>query len=260
MLLRRMTEHVKAQNWTAVGLDFLIVVVGVFVGIQVSNWNEGRKELRKEDAYLARLDAEMDAIVERLEGGVLVYRQSTEAAVLLLDARRIHRGEREGRLPEDATLREAMRMLRAGRVPAGSPAAFREMVSSGELTILRSEALRDALFRYDEFAAIARDVWRTGRDEFLLGYAGVAPVFEGRVDFDVVPSLNPQEGQRESPYPDTRVRVISAFDRDRFFEDEGIDGALEIIQGANANLYEVVHMQRELALEIEPLIARERAR
>lgn len=254
MLLRRMTDHVRAQNWTAVGLDFLIVVLGVFIGIQVSNWNDGRKELRKEDAYLARLDAEMDVILERLESGILHYRQSTEAAALLLDARRIHRGEREGPLPADASLGQAMRMLRAGRVPAGTPAAFREMVSSGELTILRSEALRDALFRYDEFAAIARDVWRTGRDEFLLGYAGVAPLFEARVDFDVVPSLFPEAGPGDPLYS------VPAFHRDRFFEDAAIDGSLEIIQGANANMYEVVHMQRELARAIEPLIARERER
>ena len=40
MLLRRITEHVKAQNWTAVALDFFIVVIGVFIGIQVANWND----------------------------------------------------------------------------------------------------------------------------------------------------------------------------------------------------------------------------
>jgi len=47
MLLRRVIEHVKAQNWTAVGLDFVIVVVGVFIGIQVSNWNAQRAEADK---------------------------------------------------------------------------------------------------------------------------------------------------------------------------------------------------------------------
>lgn len=31
MLLRRITQHVKDQNWFAVGLDFLIVVVSVFI-------------------------------------------------------------------------------------------------------------------------------------------------------------------------------------------------------------------------------------
>lgn len=40
MLLQRITIHVKDQNWFAVLLDLLIVVFGVFTGIQVSNWNQ----------------------------------------------------------------------------------------------------------------------------------------------------------------------------------------------------------------------------
>jgi len=40
MLLRSITKHVKDQNWFAVGLDFFIVVVGVFIGMQVANWND----------------------------------------------------------------------------------------------------------------------------------------------------------------------------------------------------------------------------
>jgi len=42
MLFRRASEHMKSQNWTAVAIDFLIVVLGVFVAIQVSNWNDTR--------------------------------------------------------------------------------------------------------------------------------------------------------------------------------------------------------------------------
>ncbi|MBI1393579.1 MAG: hypothetical protein GC152_12625 [Alphaproteobacteria bacterium] len=42
MILRRMIEHVRTQNWTAVALDFVIVVAGVFIGIQLGNWNEAR--------------------------------------------------------------------------------------------------------------------------------------------------------------------------------------------------------------------------
>lgn len=37
MILPRVIEHVKAQNWTAVALDFIIVIVGALIGIQVSN-------------------------------------------------------------------------------------------------------------------------------------------------------------------------------------------------------------------------------
>lgn len=55
MLLRRAIEHVKAQNWTAVALDFCIVVVGVFIGIQVANWNEARKAIADERMFVQRL-------------------------------------------------------------------------------------------------------------------------------------------------------------------------------------------------------------
>lgn len=42
MILRRITKHVKDQNWFAVWLDFFIVVMGVFFGIQIGNWNDSR--------------------------------------------------------------------------------------------------------------------------------------------------------------------------------------------------------------------------
>jgi hypothetical protein len=48
-------QHVRDQNWTAIGIDFFIVVVGVFVGIQVSNWNDARVERTKERAHLGAL-------------------------------------------------------------------------------------------------------------------------------------------------------------------------------------------------------------
>ncbi len=62
MLLRHITEHVKAQNWTAVALDFMIVVVGVFIGIQVSNWNAARATETRERAYIAQLSEDVAAM------------------------------------------------------------------------------------------------------------------------------------------------------------------------------------------------------
>lgn len=48
MLLRRFSKHVEDQNWFAVALDFVIVVIGVFMGFQLNNWNEAR---RLDNAY-----------------------------------------------------------------------------------------------------------------------------------------------------------------------------------------------------------------
>lgn len=59
MLLRRLMSHFKVQNWLAVALDFGIVVIGVFVGIQVANWNEERKLAAQERSYLSQLHDEI---------------------------------------------------------------------------------------------------------------------------------------------------------------------------------------------------------
>jgi hypothetical protein len=67
LLLRRITEHVKAQNWTAVGLDFVIVVVGVFVGIQVSNWNDAQEFKGRERELLRELRSEIEKSVAATE-------------------------------------------------------------------------------------------------------------------------------------------------------------------------------------------------
>ncbi|PHS21097.1 MAG: hypothetical protein COA84_16140 [Robiginitomaculum sp.] len=59
MILRRVIKHFHNQEWTAIFLDFLIVVVGVFVGLQVQNWNDSRQEVVQEQKYYHRLHTEI---------------------------------------------------------------------------------------------------------------------------------------------------------------------------------------------------------
>ena len=61
MLLRSISKHVKEQNWFAVGLDFLIVVIGVFIGIQVANWNDSRAFKQKETELLFELKEQIES-------------------------------------------------------------------------------------------------------------------------------------------------------------------------------------------------------
>lgn len=44
MILRSITKHVRDQNWFAVGLDFVIVVVGILIAFQISNWSAARQD------------------------------------------------------------------------------------------------------------------------------------------------------------------------------------------------------------------------
>jgi hypothetical protein len=42
MLLRRVIEHVRTQNWFAVGLDFRVVVGGILVAFQITSCTDRR--------------------------------------------------------------------------------------------------------------------------------------------------------------------------------------------------------------------------
>jgi hypothetical protein len=59
MILRRLKAHVEKENWFAVFLDFAIVVIGVFIGLQVANWNETRSEDARIAAQLASFRTEL---------------------------------------------------------------------------------------------------------------------------------------------------------------------------------------------------------
>jgi len=64
MLFRRFAQHLEDQNWFAVTLDLLIVVVGIYMGLQVDAWNESRQERVMEGQYLERLLDDMDSSLD----------------------------------------------------------------------------------------------------------------------------------------------------------------------------------------------------
>lgn len=80
MILRRLTKHVEDQNWFAVGVDFLIVVVGVFIGIQVANWNDAKSERVLEQQVLVHIADDISLDRGQLANGLAMTRQNIAAA------------------------------------------------------------------------------------------------------------------------------------------------------------------------------------
>ena len=65
MILRRITKHVKDQNWTAVALDFFIVVVGILIAFQITNWSEARQDRADEAVFLADLHNDLLSVSQQ---------------------------------------------------------------------------------------------------------------------------------------------------------------------------------------------------
>jgi hypothetical protein len=55
MILRKLADAIREQHWFTVILEILIVVVGIFIGLQVDGWNEGRKNQQDIEVQLLRI-------------------------------------------------------------------------------------------------------------------------------------------------------------------------------------------------------------
>ncbi|WP_411818416.1 DUF6090 family protein [Hyphococcus sp. DH-69] len=180
MLLRRITEHVKAQNWTAVALDFVIVVVGVFIGIQVSNWNAARVDHVREARYLNNLAVEIREEVVALDEMMLAHR----VRITVIDRMLTDAGgappRREAKMSAPSNTIDVARKIPApeffpidederdyfltygilARTFNEKNSTFRTLRSTGDITILRDETL--ALDITDYYANIEDLVYFEG--------------------------------------------------------------------------------------------------
>jgi hypothetical protein len=151
MLLRRFTKHVTDQNWFAVGLDVLVVIVGIIVGLQVTEWNEARKEAEEGRYHLTSLLADIEndlhAYNELIEISSGRMERSTAAWRLLLKA---EAGEDD--LAEFQKKHFAAFYLWG---PKKKPAALSRIIDGGKLDLVPSRDIQQIIIdfdnAYDEF-------------------------------------------------------------------------------------------------------------
>ena len=68
MIPRRIAEHVQSHNWFAVAIDFVIVVVGVFVATQVGDWNSASEQKRRTSLIIEGLREDLRDAIGAQEG------------------------------------------------------------------------------------------------------------------------------------------------------------------------------------------------
>ena len=67
MIVRRIFESLRNRNVSQLAVELFIVIVGVFIGIQVSNWNEERLDRNRAHSYLERIRSDLDADIRNVQ-------------------------------------------------------------------------------------------------------------------------------------------------------------------------------------------------
>ena len=67
MILHRFVHAVRDQNWVTVVLEIIIVVVGIFIGLQVDDWNQRRLERENDQRALALFVDELQFMLKEAD-------------------------------------------------------------------------------------------------------------------------------------------------------------------------------------------------
>jgi hypothetical protein len=154
MILRRVIDHFRKQEWTAIGIDFMIVVIGVFVGIQVSNWNAERARRLADRQYLDRLHSETVELIGIREALIGPRRKNVEALATAAETIFSKGDVRPLSLMECASIHHSHVYTN----PSSELPTVTELIASGRFDSLSSQTVRRTIQRYKQGVAAAEDI------------------------------------------------------------------------------------------------------
>lgn len=217
MLLRRITKHVKDQNWFAVALDFIIVVVGILIAFQITEWNEARNTTNDERAIIAQLTIDFHAHEDLLEARVArseTLMKQTGDLVKLIQL---------GEDPEDeAYVKTLIFAATSISFRESPPASYRELLASGKLSELSDSGLRRALVEYGQVHA----KWDYA-DGFVPAQRSEDSKFRQALSFNMDQDMD-----------DLTSRVIRAYDWSKLKEAEVSVGTIRLNQYTQLNRHQ----------------------
>jgi hypothetical protein len=163
MILRRISENLRSQNWFAVAVEFVIVVVGVFMGLQVQDWNEARKERIEEHALLSRLHVETVELLEKQRQELVDLRKRAD---ILMGVNPVLFSQEPLRVISDLECSRIVGSHVFRRSPDELP-VLDEMLSTGRFDVLQDEDIKGHLRDYVLFRGRARAFYEEATNELF---------------------------------------------------------------------------------------------
>lgn len=183
MILRRLTKHIKDQNWFAVGLDFVIVVVGILIAFQITNWNENRAERAQEVRYLSSMKRDVESSIRILNDSIanLQRQQNARQALYTFHAEPAAVMESD---ELDKLIADGLFSLERANL---NQTTFETLKSSGQMSMIKSSELVKAL---QDLSAKIDKAEVDKNEDFQFTYRIVDPLLIGEGDFDNILMLD----------------------------------------------------------------------
>jgi hypothetical protein len=246
-ILGRLAQGVRDQSWFAVGLELVIVVVGVVMGFQVTAWGQEQADQEKEQVYLRQLSLDLTETVRRADSiGEMM-------APLTLAPRRLAQAHF---LPEPPPRDSVIAWASLAPIYYEvSPVlgTAEALVATGDIGLIRDDSLRSAITAYLEGAredirggAVFRDVV-IQRVSDLFMRAPMATILAESVGPATLDSLDREDDWRALAPPGV---PLPAVDTDALVRDPQIHALMSVIaaaKGGGGLAYHRAHIRSNAA-------------
>ena len=169
MILRRFTQALKEQNWTAITIEFVLLVLGVFLGIQVGNWNQQRGTAQQAQVFTDRLMVDLREENWRARFLLAYHRQ------VLANANRAATAlEGQATLSDEELLVSA---YRATQYKEGirRRSTYDELIATGNIGLVRDPVLRDTAMRVFTTATYDNMVREGQNSQYRIAFRRALP-------------------------------------------------------------------------------------
>ncbi len=137
MILHRFAEALKEQNWTSIWIEFVLLVAGVFLGIQVANWNEERERNQQSGIFSERLKADL---LEEAWGYALVLEYNKDVLANIESVLADLQGEAP--LSDEQFVINAFRATQYRAIDR-KRATYDELISTSKIDLIKDQTLRN---------------------------------------------------------------------------------------------------------------------
>ena len=164
MILRRLATAFRKQDWFTVAVETLIVVFGVFIGLQVNNWNEARQDSAVAAQFEVSLITDAEIILSDARAKIAFMEDAFEAMTELQDLF----SRKDAALDEAEIIERLAFALNLPSHPDRAPSII-EAVANRDLRLVRNEDLRLAILNWDRLLQ-ASAVTQQARREYTRAY------------------------------------------------------------------------------------------
>ncbi len=165
MILRKLTDALRRQDWFAVLIELAVVVVGIVLGLQFTEWNESYNERALESYYLKQLDKDFEESLDSWDGYLSQMEEkanrSKAVAQSLLDKTLTNETRRQ--FDEDWSYLWGWLHLDF------LTTTLDELRDTGRLTLIRSDELRQDLIQFRTHLSIQK-TYNTNLGNMLMLY------------------------------------------------------------------------------------------